>query len=361
MVLNIFKKLFPQKFLGIDIGTYAIKIVELSKWGGGRTLENYALLEAKALFKGEIQTFEKSTLLVSPNYCARAIKGMLKEAKIKERACVISVPDFSTFFVSFDLPPMTEKEIQEAVFYTAGQYLPLPLSETTLDWKLIEGRPSLPREKGTKLKVLVVAIPKEVIGGFQTIAQSAGLELYALESEVFGLMKSSILKEKDKSICLIDLGAHTSTVSIVEKGILKQSHSLDFSGNDLTHAISKSLDIPFHQAEEIKHKEGLLSKEKNISDVLFPLIDLFLTKVKNIIFSFVESDHKDIDKILLAGGGANLLGFRQYISEFLKIETEIVNPFSNLLYPPDLEKILEDLGPVFAPALGMALIGLEQI
>jgi type IV pilus assembly protein PilM len=360
MALKIFEKLFPKKFLGIDIGVSSIKVVEVSKWGGGRTLENYGIIEAKSLFKGELGTFNKTTLSVSPIYCSRAVKAIIEEAKIKEKAVIFSIPDFSTFFVTFELPPMTESEIKEAVYYTAPQYLPLPLSETTLDWKLIEGRLSLPREKGTSLKVLVTAIPKEVVSQYQMIAQLTGLELYALESEVFGIAKT-LSKEKERTVCFIDLGAHTSTVNILEKGLLKQSHSLDFGGNELTHAISKSLNIPYHQAEELKQKYGLMPSPENIAQILYPFIDPFLAKVKNIIFSFVESDHKTIDKIFLVGGGALLLGFKSYISEILKIETEIHNPFRNLLYPPDLEGILEELGPIFAPALGMALIGLDQV
>jgi len=362
MAFKLFEKLFPKKFLGIDIGISSIKLVEISKWGGGRTLENYGLIEAKALFKEKIRTFEETTLLVSPTYVSRAIKAVIKEAKIKTKAAIFSIPDFSTFFITLELPPMEEKEISEAVRYNAPQYLPLPISETTLDWRLVEGRPTLAEEGRTKLKILVIAIPNEIIAQYQMVAKMANLELYALESEVFGIVKSSIKEEeKEGVICLIDLGAHSSTVNIVDKGTLKKSYSLDFSSNNLTYVITKSLEVEYAQAEILKKKYGLLPSKENIAEILYPFLDPFLGEVRNIFHDFRESEEKEVEKVLLVGGGAKLPGLKTYFSEVLKKEVEISNPFADLFYPPVLGEILRELGPVFAPAIGVALEELDRV
>jgi len=360
MSFNFFEKLFPKKFLGIDIGISAVKVVEISKWGGGRTLENYGLIQTKSLFKEKFRTFEKTTLLVSPTYVSRAIKAVIREAKIKTKAAIFSIPDFSTFFVTFELPPMEENEIPKAIRYTAPQYLPLPIGEVTLDWRLIEGRVIASGQKGTKLKVLVVAIPNDIISQYQMLAKMANLQLYALESEVFGLVRSSV-KEKEKMVCLIDLGAHSSTVNIVDKGILKKSYSLKFSSNSLTYAISKSLDMEYSMAKNLKEKYGLLSSKENIAEVLYPFLDLFLREVRNIFHQISESEEKEVEKIFLVGGGAKLPGLKAYFSEVLKKEIEISNPFADFLYPPVLGETLKELGPIFGAAVGMALEGLEQI
>ena len=361
MAFNFFKKLFPKKFLGIDIGVSSIKVVEISKWGGGRTLENYGLIQAKSLFKEKIRTFEETTLLVSPTYVSRAIKAVIKEAKIKTKGAIFSIPDFSTFFVTFELPPMKEKEIPEAVYFNIPQYLPLPISETTLDWRLIGGRPTSPGEEGTKLKILVVAIPNEVITQYQMVAKMANLELYALESEVFGIVRSSIKEEeKKKVICLIDLGAHSSTVNIADEGSLKKSYSLDFSSNNLTYIIAKSLEIEYVQAEILKKRYGLLSSKENIAEILYPFLDSFLREVRNIFHDFRESEEKEIKKVLLVGGGAKLPGLKAYFSEVLKKEVEISNPFDDILYPPVLGENLRELAPAFAAAVGVALEELDR-
>lgn len=362
MAFKLFERFFPKKFLGIDIGVSSIKIVEISKWGGGKTLENYGLIQARSLFKEKMRTFEETTLLVSLPYVSRAIKAVIKEAKMKTREAVFSLPDFSSFFITFDLPQMKEEEIPEAVRYNAPQYLPLPISETTLDWRLIEGRPISPERKGAKLKVLVIAIPNEVIAQYQMLAQMANLELYALESEVFGIVRSSIReKDKEKVVCLIDLGAHSSTINIVDKGILKRSYSLDFSSNGLTQAIRQSLEIEYAQAEMLKEKYGLLPSKENIAEILYPLLDSFLKEIRNTFHDFSESEEKEIEKVLLVGGGAKLPGLKAYFSEVLKKEVEISNPFADLFYPPVLGETLRELGPLFAPAIGVALEELDRV
>jgi len=111
------------------------------------------------------------------------------EAKIKTKAAIFSIPDFSTFCTSIELPPMTEKEIEQAVYYAAPQYIPLPIAETTLDWRVVGGTPG---DKNSPLKIFLIAIPKQIVQGYQKIAQSAGLELYALEAETLALARALV-------------------------------------------------------------------------------------------------------------------------------------------------------------------------
>ncbi|MDI6591447.1 MAG: type IV pilus assembly protein PilM [Patescibacteria group bacterium] len=347
-------RLIPKNSLGIDIGTSSIKMVELSRWGERRKLENYGELSSQALYEKPFRTFEKSALLLSNQDIARAITAILEEAKIKTREVIFSIPDFSTFFTTFELPPMTEKELPQAVRYEARLHIPLPLSEVTIDWRLIEGRPS----QKTPLKILLVSVPNEVINQYQEIARLANLQFQALEAEVFSLIRSLIGEDK-RPICLIDIGAQSTTCSIVEKGILKISHSFDFSGNELTSQIAKSLNIDYKKAEEYKKKYGLFPSEQNIREILLPLIDFMLNEIDKISGNFYRTERKGIEKIILAGGTALLPGLKEYFFEKFQKEIEIANPFSNIFYPPILEEILREMGPAYAIAVGTALRGLE--
>ena len=139
--LNIFsnplKMFFPKKMVGIDIGTAGIKVVELSRWGQGKTLENYAEIKSSSLYKEPFRGVEKGSYLLSNYFVSRAVRAVLDEAKIKTRAVIFSIPDFSTFCTSFELPPMNANELKDAVYYNASQYIPLPVSETTLDMENI--------------------------------------------------------------------------------------------------------------------------------------------------------------------------------------------------------------------------------
>ena len=356
-------KMTSKRALGIDIGTSSIRIVELSGSKEKQKLENYGEISAFAIFDKPFRSFGKNTLLLSTNDVARAILAVIDEAKIKTKRAVFSIPDFSTFFTNIELPPMTTEELPQAVEAEARQYVPLPLSEITLDWQIIGG--SMPGQKESKFKILLVAVPNEVINQCQEIAKITGLELVALEAEVFGLARSLVKGEKE-TIILIDIGAQSTTCSIVDNGFLKRSYSLDVSANELTAVLSRSLNIDYKKAEELKEKYGLesvdisaLEPRKNAREILLPLIDLIMSEIKKISLSFCQAEGKNTQKIILTGGSAFIPGLKKYFEENFEKEIEIANPFLNLFYPPILEKKLRGMGPSYSIATGMALRGLE--
>ena len=357
-------KFLPKKFLGIDIGTSAIKIVELSSFAGRIKLENYGEMAAKVLYQKPFRTFEKSTLLFSADDISRAIKAVCQEAKIKTKESIFSIPDFATLFTTFELPPMTAEELPQAVSAEARKQVPLPLGEVTLDWQLIEGKVSDHRD--TKLKILLAAVPNEIINQYQHIAELSNLKLLALEAEVFGLIRSLIEKRERGVIGLIDIGARTTTCSIIEKRILKISHSFDISGDDLTERIAKGLEMKEEMAENLRRKYGILisppqfpPESKDIREILLPLIDIILRECEKIFKNFYLKEGKEIDKIILAGGTALLPGILEHFQNYFKKEIELSNPFLKIFFPPILEKTLKEMGPAYAIAVGAALRGFE--
>ncbi|GAI27291.1 unnamed protein product [marine sediment metagenome] len=146
---------------------------------------------------------------------------------------------------------MAKEEIPDAVRYEARRHTPLPLSEVTLDWQVIEGRIS--EKEKTKLKILLVVVLNEVVNQYSQIAKLANLDLQSLEAEVFAFARSSVGAEKEV-MALVDIGARSTTCSIIDKGVLKRSHSFDVCGNELTDLVSKSLRIDYSRAEVLKNK-----------------------------------------------------------------------------------------------------------
>ncbi len=353
MNFPFFKKT-TKSYLGIDIGTSAIKIIELSKGGERIKLENFGELKSQALYQKPFRSFEKNTLLLLADEIALAIKGILKEAGIRSQMASFSIPDYSTFFTNFELPSMTAEELPEAVSFEARRQIPLPISEMFLDWQIIAGKPSLDR-RGEKIKILLVAVPQEIINQYREIAKKSGLELLALEAEVFGLIRSLTDKEMG-TVAIIDIGAQSTTVNIVEKSILKTSNSFDMGGNELTRVIAQSKGIDFWKADELKGKYGLLrGKDEDLSSILFPLIDSIIQETENAIKNFFLLDGQEISKFILAGGAAYLPGFSEYFSQKVQKEVIIGDPFSKIFTPPILSDTLKTMGPSFAIAVGMAL------
>jgi type IV pilus assembly protein PilM len=347
-----------KNFLGIDIGTTAIKVIELSQKGDRIKLENYGEASAETLYEKPFRTIDKNTLLFSSHEIAKALFAIFEEAKITEKKAIFSIPDFASFFIDFSMPPMTKDELEEAIKYEAKQYIPMPLSEITLDWSIIEGQMGKGRQKGTALKILLLAVPTEIVNQYQEIASLAGLHLQAIEAEAFGLLRALAENEKG-AVCILDIGAQSTTVNIADGGILKKSHSFDISGGELTELIAKSLRVDYKVAEDLKREIGLEENVQGVRRVLLPLVDYIISETEKILGNFYQQENKEISKIILSGGSAQIPGLQKYFGEAFKKEVKMGDPFVNIFYPPVLEETLKKMGSSYAIAVGTALRGLE--
>lgn len=356
-IRNLFR-FRSKKFLGVDIGTSAVRVVELEREKQNYKLENYGEIKSSSVQKKPFRVFEKNNISLSNQQVAKAIQVICKEAGIETREVNFSVPDFCSFFTSFELPTMAKDEISQAVQYEVRPYVPLPLEEVILDWTIIKGEPSK-----TPLKVLVVAIPRDAVSQYKEIAQLAGLELKMLESEVFALARAlgKGKSQENKIAGLIDIGARSTTCSILEQGVLKTSYSFNIAGNELTEVIANSLNIDYNKAEEMKREYGLITKEgrKDIRKILVPLVDSILEEIKKAFRNFYLDEGKEVQEIILSGEQVSMPGLKEYFSVSLKKPAFIVDPFLNIDCPAGISDILKEMGPSFAIAVGLAMKGLE--
>src|SRR3990167_8755023 len=132
--------LFGEKGkLGIDIGTAAIKIVELEKSGGRFALKNYGLFELKGT---DVQSSGPGTgqsiLKLPDQEIIWGIKELIKKGSIKSTDAIASIPSFSTFTTIIEMPYLSEQELAKALPFEARKYIPIPLSEVVLDWSIID-------------------------------------------------------------------------------------------------------------------------------------------------------------------------------------------------------------------------------
>ena len=356
----------PTNCVGIDIGTSSIKLIELSRLGGRVKLENYGEVSLENIYETPLRTPDKGSFIPSSSEIGEILLSLLQEAKIQTKKAVFTIPDFSTFFTHFELPPMTKKELPQAIQFVAPRHIPLPLSEVTLDWQILSGKIG-EKKGGANLKILLVAVPNEVILQYREIARSANLEAEFLEAETFGLLMS--LRQTDKMIiALVDVGARSTSCSVVEGGALKNSHSVDIAGNEMTAAIVRSLGIEYEEAEKLKRKYGvgaMLSKiaepeAEKVAKALLPSVDAILAEIRRIFHTFSLEEKKEIEKIVLAGGSSLLPGMKEYFADSLQKKVELISPFTRIFYPPVLERIVKsEISPRYAIALGAALRGLE--
>ncbi len=360
-MLEKFSKLFrvkPKKFLGIDIGASSVRMVELSRKGKGFKLENYGEMSLAQPDGKPFKEFKGNTIRLSSKEVAENISAIIKEARIETKDACFSIPDFGTFFTNIEIPVMDEEEIAQAVKYQSRTYIPLSLDDVTLDWSVVEGTPSK-----TSLKILVVAIPNDIIAHYKKVTVLTSLNLRFLEPEVFALARS-LVKEDKKVSGLIDIGATSTTCSILEDKKVKISHSFNVAGNELTNVIARSLNIGYNEAEDLKKKQGLLPKDEtgnpeDIRKLLIPLVGSILDETKKAFRDFYTREGKEVQEVLLSGGLALMPGLKEFFSVELKKPIILSDPFFGIEAPAMLSNTLKEIGPYYGVAIGLALKGLE--
>lgn len=385
--MKLFDLFKPSSYLGVDIGTASIKFVQLSKVRDQFKLENYG--EVK-LFSEHIpmELRQASSLRMQDEQVAMLVKKILDESKTTTKKVAMSLPVFSGFSTIIDLPPMPKDELEKAIQFEARQYIPVPVSEVFLSSLVIGERERQSQQAQTSgnqtqtngdddnqrmqraeqsshdgkskqkkhVEVLLVAIPNEIKNKYQHIADLAGLELVALELETFALARS-LLKSVQPAAIIVDIGARSTDLCIVDNGVVRISHNFELAGVDITKAYGELIGADFIEAEKSKKIVGLNLTPGQLSGAksLIETLDSIAIEIQRISNSYFNKTGKSIDNVILSGGASMMPGLLERFREQIGMPVSLSNPFEGLIYPPELKQILEGIGPSFAVAVGLAM------
>lgn len=343
----------PPRILGIDIGTTAIKAVGLSREDGVVKLETYGILENYGHLERSNDAIQTSSLKILDEVTAEMLKRLLVEMKPSTRNCAMSIPIFSAFVALMDLPNLSLKELSQAIPFEARQYVPIPINEVALDWQILGPTPG---QEGQKMQVLLVAVPQDIIVKYQRIAGLAGLNLKILEIETIAASRA-IVGPDPSTLILIDIGSRATVISVVDEGYVRITRSIDMAGGDLTQVIANGLGVSSVRAEMLKKSRGLLSGagEENLAALMTPLLDVMISEAQKLGALWTERTKRDVKKVILTGGSANIQGLAEYFGRGLEKETIVGNTFSQVQYPPAIAPLLNTIGPTFVVAVGLAL------
>ncbi len=282
--------LFSEKsYLGIDIGTASIKIVELKKGVGGLRLLTYGFTENL----GEI---ERKDWQNDIKYTAKVINEICKKAKTVSRSAVAALPTFSVFSSIINLANVDQKDFASAVHWEAKKVIPLPLEEMVLDWKKIESE----EKKDKNMKILLTGAPKTLVKKYINIFKEAQISLLSLETETFSLVRALLGNDKS-TVMMVEVGMSTTDISIVSKGIPVLSRSIDVGGLAITRAISNNLGVGSERAEQFKYDLGIGpsdSSEDIVPKAITETISPIINEIKYILNLFESKNNEKVEKLL---------------------------------------------------------------
>lgn len=356
--------------VGIDIGSSAIKVVEIKKKGGKIILETYGAI---ALGPYDILDVGRVTNL-SVSKISEALKEVLKQSGVTTTTGSFSIPVQSSLIFTIELPAtVKENEMATIIPTEARKYIPVPITEVSINYFILPQKESsfeemnrvsnnsdIAQESMEKTNVLVVATQNDAISKYHSIISQCSLTASFFEIEIFSSIRANFEHELSP-VLLMDFGASRTKLSIVEFGMVKNYHTIDRGGADITDSISKSLSISFSEAEKMKKEFGLFGNpaEKNLADIIKIHIDYIFSETNNVLLEYEKRYNRIISKVIFTGGGALLKGLPEVATSNFRAEIEVGHPFSKVNAPAFLEKVLETMGPEFAVALGLALRKLQ--
>ncbi len=354
-MFSLFKKLLPTKsYLGVDIGTTSIKVVELAQDQDRPVLKTYGLLESYGHLERLNNAIQTSAFQMLEQETANLLQLVVKHTGSKTRDAIASLPSFAAFTSLLEMPMMSETDTSQAMTFQVKQYVPLPVTQVTIDWLKVGERQD---ENGvTKQQVLLISVPNDLIKKYQNIFKSAGLNLVALEVE--GLSSARSLTSGAKELSLIlDIGSRSTSIAVAQNGLLKFIGQTDFAGGSLTQTIATGLNIRVRRAEDLKKMRGLTGTggEYELSTLMLPILDVIISEARRVKDNFERSYGDTVKRVILSGGGANLAGIEKYVTSEIGLPVSRANPFALLHYPTDIELFVKELGPAFAVAIGLGI------
>jgi len=352
--------------IGVDIGSSAIKVVQLKKKAGKAVLETYGSI---ALGPYADTDAGRPTNLPAEKL-VEALKEVLKQSGVATTSSAFAIPVRSSLIFVIDLPVnVPEKDMTTVVSTEARKYIPVPITEVSIDYVVLPKKESSFEEARStnphalpppRTEVLVIALQNDAISKYNSIVSQSGLVASFFEIEIFSSIRSNFTHELSLML-LIDFGASYTKLTLVEFGVVKSYHTINRGGMDISESISKSLNIPFASAEEMKKEFGLLEnfKEKSLEVIIKTHLDYIFSEANNVLLGHERKYNRTVGKVILSGGGSLLKGLKEMATENFRIEVEMGHAFARVGTPAFLEKVLDAVGPEFAVSLGLALRKLQ--
>lgn len=336
------------RLIGLDIGTFSIKVVSLSKKGAGYRLDSIGIvLNPFGGRPGDDET--------SQNKVAEAVKKLLSDTKLGGSKAALALPQSQVYTKVIEMPSLSDSELATAIHWEAEQYIPIPIDQVNIDYEIIS-RPGK-NSADNKMEVLLVAAPKKVVTRLSAFAGKCGVEVVSLETEMIVVSRAMIREESDTVATLLaHIGASSTDVGIFSKGMLVLTYSIESGGVALTRVLANELGLEFAQAEEYKRSYGLdpSQLEGKVRESLKPLIDRSLVDVRKTL-QYYNTNNQEIPvkRVVLSGGSALLPGLVSYMAESLGVEVVLGNAFAQI-EPSDKASIPNDTVS-FSTAVGLAM------
>ncbi|MBS1716938.1 MAG: type IV pilus assembly protein PilM [Armatimonadetes bacterium] len=340
---------------GIDIGHHAIKVVQAERIGN----------QWKVVRFGEVPTPPdalRDGVVVDQDGIGFAIKQLLRDTGIHGTNCSVAVSGGSVVVRNIRIPKMSEQTLRKSIKFEASRYVPNSVEDSFIEFEILGDADE------AQMDVLVVAAPRELVTSRIRTCESIGLEVEAVDIEAFASYRSLIEFNQDRdygdsTVALVDIGASTTNMSVIQKNTFVMSRSISNGGQVLSDALKNYFKLSDADAESGKAQLDVTDLLEEVPHenpplrVVQPHLDDLIREVRRSLNYFQsqqgDTDNRQVNSILLTGGGARLQGIAKYLEAKLGIPTFTLGLMENPNYqelPMSPDQALD-----FSVATGLAM------
>lgn len=337
-----------KSVVGLDIGSSAVKAVELKVSGKGYRVAAIASepIPPDSIVDGAI---------IDGGAVADAIRRVFARKNFKAKDVAASLSGNAVIVKKISLPVMTEQELAESIYWEAEQYIPFDIQDVNLDYQVLDpgtdGRPTM--------DVLLVAAKKEKIADYTNVITQAGRQAVVVDVDAFALQNAyeANYGVSGDVVALLNAGASATNVNIVSNGQSLFTRDISLGGNAYTEAVQRELNLPFDSAELAKKGYPVEGHAfEDVSPVLHAVTENLLLEIqKTFDFYRATAVSDQIDRVVLSGGASAVDGFADALADRFSLPVEYFDPFRQVAFEKAPVVDVNELAATAAVAVGLAL------
>ena len=338
--------------IGLDVGSSAIKLVELKERKAGEfNLVRVGVepLSPEAIVDGSIMD---SSLVVD------AIQKLSQETGAKGANFATSVSGHSVIIKKIQVPAMPAAELEESIHWEAEQYIPFDINDVRLDYVVLsEG------DIGDEsMEVLLVAVKRDKVNDYVSVISQSGKNPAIVDLDAFAMQnayEANYDVDPGKVVALVNMGAGVTNINILAHGATVFWRDISFGGNQFTEALQREFNLSFDQAEQVKRGqdvEGCSAAEART--VLDAVSAEMASEIQKTFDFFAATAAEDsVDELVVSGGCAQTANLVSVLQERFGVPTELLNPLKRVFYrESDFDsRWLQSIAPMLTVAVGLAV------
>lgn len=335
-----------SEFFGLDIGTSAVRVVQLKGSGNTRTLARYG----SAPIEGNLGSSDAKS---DQQKIAQIIKDLVIQTGITSTNVAVGVPSNKVFTTVVDMDRLVPAELAKSIHYQADSFIPTPLAESKIDWALIGDSPA----DAAKVEVLLSSVSNEFVESRLDMLESIGLNVIAFEPDSLALVRSIVPVDNMQPVMVLDIGSAATDLVISMNGAPRLTRAIPTGTEAIIKSAIQNLNIDEKQANQFVYKFGL-SKDKlegQIYNAIIGTVDILVSEIeKSVKFFQTRYPNIKLDRVIVTGGASTLPEFPLYIANKFGMNVEIGNAWRNIAFPPDRQNELIAVSNHFGVAAGLA-------